>query len=157
MSGKRKAVKTTAAERQRKAWAEAWLENGGGCMVCGTQTTDFRGYSVHHLLPGRCGRSDEPCNWLVCCASCHDDLENRSKLPLSVALTVKLVRDWPSWDSHRLAALHGKRLPELQPIPKWIEERYLANMPTPFRPWRYDHLSSLALVNEWIRTYEIVR
>jgi hypothetical protein len=164
MAGKRNVQRDNDA---RKAWALSRLDQG--CMSCGMAFVDWRGLSVHHLFPGRCGRSDEPANYLLVCGPCHDVLEgrrvivNRLALPLlaearlGVGLTMKLVRNYEDWDRDACARLSGPRMPELEPIPSWIEDRYRQAKPVPYRPFTEEHLPLLEAVNLWIQTYEVTR
>ncbi len=163
MTGKRAAIRD---DESRKEWAETKALSG--CTVCGRPSACWRGWSVHHILPGRCGRSDEPTNWLFVCAICHDLLEKRQirnpktkavlqTIPLGLALTIKLVRNYEDWSSERLAILSGVRLPSLLAIPAWIENEYRRNHPDPFRPWRPEHKNIVESVNAWIDSYEISR
>lgn len=164
MSGKRNAIRDDGA---RKRWALDHLVSG--CQVCGTSSADFRGFSVHHLLGGNRGRSDEPTNYLLTCGACHDLCENKTvrhprtglvipPIPLGMALAIKLIRDYEGWDRERLRILSGERLPPLLPPHPWIEVVYGQNRPAPFRPWIDDaHTPILAAVNDWIDSYVIER
>lgn len=114
------------------------------CAACGA---DWNVRHVHHILGGRCGRSDEAANLLMLCASpCHDLAEGldvreyslRSfknpllpKLrPLGIQLSLKLrLGELSAQDLERLAALHGRTLPDLEPIPVWFVEQWKRNRP----------------------------
>lgn len=114
------------------------------CQACGA---DYRPLQVHHILGGRCGRSDEPCNLLrVCGHPCHllaeqldvpDDLfEQRSgrvllpKIFDGMALSMKLrVGELIEADLARLSVLNLGRPLDLLPIPEWFVDQFKRNRP----------------------------
>lgn len=162
MAGNRRAVKDPEG---RKTWTLSKLD--GGCQVCGTRNSDWRGFSTHHILGGNCGRSDEPANYLLCCSSCHDLCENRvtrdvrgmtiPTIPLGMALSLKLIRNHEDWNRERLRQLSGERLPELVPPHSWINVAYGVNCPNPYRPWCNEHIEIIDNINAWIDSYPILR
>lgn len=87
-----------------------WSRTKEYCMVCGVHWTqaDFRGLQVHHIANGA-GRSDEPCNWLKVCGTCHDRLHRliRPALSIADALRAKRLKDPESYDFARVMALKG--------------------------------------------------
>lgn len=100
--------------------------------------------SVHHII--RSGRSDEACNEAFICGRCHDlvhdgnirDPKTKELLPrltLGIQLTLKKIRDPENWNPDRLQELFGQALPDLLPIPDFLEREYRQNKPTPFLPW----------------------
>jgi hypothetical protein len=120
------------------------------CMFCGVSRRRapalYGGVpcAVHHII--RSGRSDEACNEAFICGRCHDlvhdgnirDKESGELLPrltLGIVLTLKRVREPESWDPDRLQALYGSTLPDLEPIPDFLEAEYRKNKPEPYRPW----------------------
>lgn len=118
------------------------------CAACGA---DWNVRHVHHILGGRCGRSDEAANLLMLCASpCHDLAEGldivysaevffggrrqRDLLPklrpLGIQLSLKLrLGELSAQDLERLAALHGRTLPDPEPIPAWFVDQFRKNRP----------------------------
>lgn len=127
------------------------------CAACGA---DYRVRHVHHILGGRCGRSDEDANLLMLCASpCHDLAEGldvvdeaddglirttsghvvgmsmfQRHLPklraLGIQLSLKLrLGELSAQDLERLAALHGRTLPDPEPIPAFFVEQWKRNRP----------------------------
>lgn len=149
----------------RREWALSRLDRG--CIVCGTLAPpDFRGFSVHHILGGNCGRSDEPANYALVDGVCHDLAEGRQirqygkvlpTISLGLMITIKMIRDHEDFSLSRLAELNRERLPHLEPIPDWIERHYKVNHPIPFRPWRPAHAEVVAKANAWIDGHEILR
>jgi hypothetical protein len=160
MAGKRNAIKEAAA---RKEWGQEHVS--GGCMICGIKKADWRGFTVHHIRPGRDGRSDEPCNYLLVCGLCHDLCEGLAKrdnatgllvptVPDGMQMTMKWLRDPDDWNLKRLAELSwGERLPLMEPPHSWINGTYQRNQPRLPRPWAEKYLEDLERLNEWIDTY----
>lgn len=85
------------------------------CQVCG-RAGDL---TQHHIIGGRGGRSDEPCNLLSCCwIPCHSAFADMS-INLPVVLTMKWrAGELTAADLERLAILHGRTLPDFAPIPE---------------------------------------
>jgi hypothetical protein len=91
---------------------------------------------THHLLGGKHGRSDEPCNYLRaherCHRLCHGELIRTKfgplpKLSLAMQLTLKRERDPESWNPVRLAELRAPwSLPRLEPAPEYFTGRWQA-------------------------------
>ena len=115
----------------------------GHCQACGVGPTglDFRGLSVHHIA--KPGRSDELCNLLVLCGTCHDLAEGHHVrvdpetaglppgpkillplLPPSVCVTIKAKRDPENHNLPRLLELWGRFSLDPEPIPEAIEDLY---------------------------------
>lgn len=110
----------------RKLWA---AQQERRCQVC-LGKADWRGFSVHHLIRGA-GRSDEDCNWILVCGSCHDrcpghDGSEYPKLTLGEMLTCKVLADPIEYDRPRLEALYGSPL-EVTPLPEWLLALRLKN------------------------------
>ena len=108
----------------------------GHCQACGAGNSDFRGLSVHHIA--KPGRSDEVCNLLVLCGTCHDLAEGHHVrvvgpdgkkvllplLPPSVCVTIKYMRDPANHDLGRLLELWGWASMDPEPIPEMIDAMY---------------------------------
>ena len=109
----------------------------GHCQACGSDgRADFRGLSVHHIA--KPGRSDELCNLLVLCGTCHDLAEGHHirvpgpdgkkvllpLLPPSVCVTIKAQRDPENHDLARLLELWGWASVDQEPVPEMIEDLY---------------------------------
>ncbi len=94
------------------------------CQVCGREGA----CTIHHIIGGRGGRSDEARNLLACCLRpCHLEWADHSK-NLGAVLSMKLRAgelDQEALD--RLQELHGKRLPDLAPIPERFAVSYERN------------------------------
>ena len=112
------------------------------CAACGRT----EGLTVHHIIGGRGGRSDEPCNLLCLCWNpCHllaEGLDVRNagplaackdlllpKITLAVALTMKLETDPEEYDEVRLTILHGRPLPQLFARPHFFLWNFRKNRP----------------------------
>ena len=115
----------------------------GHCQSCGAGPTqcDFRGLSVHHIA--KPGRSDELCNFLLLCGTCHDLAEGRNirvpstdpptprgekrllpLLPPAICCSLKKDRDPENWNLPRLLELWGWASLDLEPIPQEIQAMY---------------------------------
>lgn len=96
------------------------------CQVCGLAGE----LTQHHIIGGRGGRSDEPCNLMACCwVPCHSIFADMS-INLPVILTMKLrAGELTVEDLERLAILHGRTLPDLAPIPEESLVRFERNRP----------------------------
>lgn len=94
------------------------------CQVCGLDGV----HSLHHIIGGRGGRSDEPANLLMCCwETCHSQFADHSR-NLAIVLTMKLrAGELDEAARVRLKELHGRNLPDLAPIPADLEEAYRLN------------------------------
>lgn len=112
------------------------------CQICG----DTRDQTIHHILGGRCGRSDDHCNLLSCCwLPCHSIFADMSR-NLPVILTMKLrAGELTTADLERLKILDGTSL-ELAPIPEYMLVTFERNRPEVMLN------SAIALaVHEWSR------
>lgn len=113
-SKKSKAIKDKDAARE-------WALKQDCCVNCGTSN----GLSVHHIVGGRGGRSDEPCNFLCLCMPCHDLAEDRDVRGPDGRLLPKLTEGNCVWlkakynhrehDAERLQELKGCRLDDPEP------------------------------------------
>lgn len=94
------------------------------CQACGKPSE----ITIHHILGGRAGRSDEACNLLACCwEPCHREFADHTA-NLGVVLSMKLrAGELTQADLDRLQELNGKRLPDLAPIPAEYVESYERN------------------------------
>lgn len=98
-----------------------WNRANTECVHC--WTTD--NLTTHHIIGGRGGRSNEPCNLLRLCSSCHDLAEKRSVrgldgklLPVlteSNCLWLKKTFNPNEYDPERLQELKGCRLDDPEP------------------------------------------
>lgn len=129
------------------------------CQACG-RTFFWQQHTVHHMIGGRGGRADEPCNLLyLCWDPCHMLAEGLDvPLPAGNQNIVDVVGHWWSRDRFpdgmlpkftlgvqlnlkirageldeagiaRLTKLHGRRLPDLEPIPKFFVNLFRLNRP----------------------------
>lgn len=119
------------------AFSRQWRREHRWCMVCGREP-DVP--SVHHIIGGRGGRSDEAANFLLACwYPCHMVIEGHRisvngallpPLPLGVVLSMKARSgELSDADLARLQVLHGRRLPDLLPIPVEFDRAYRLNRP----------------------------
>lgn len=94
------------------------------CQCCGREP----GGSIHHIIGGRGGRSDEACNLLMACLRpCHLEFADHSR-NLGVVLSIKLrAGELGEADLARLTVLHGRRLPDLAEIPAYFTTQYDLN------------------------------
>ena len=144
--GRMKAVDDVPAVR-------AWRMKRDWCAACGRAFNEFHNPTVHHIIGGRGGRSDEPCNLLALCwEPCHmlaegldipdprdkfnvlvSSGESRSrllpKITLAVAIAMKARSDPDEVDLDRLAELNGKPLPDATEIPAFFNALFLHNRP----------------------------
>lgn len=114
------------------------------CQACGRDGPQTR----HHIIGGRGGRSDEPCNLLsLCWEPCHMLAEgldvqkpqhlrityHDTMLPkITLAIAISMKRRAGELDDiglARLAILHGRNLPDPAPIPDWFQEQFRRNRP----------------------------
>ena len=135
---RRKAVNDVHAVR-------AWRLKADWCAACGRTFNEFHSPTVHHILGGRCGRSDEPCNLLALCwEPCHmlaegydipfidyDRMQSRlmPKITLAIAIALKQRADPDEVDLDRLAELNGKPLPDAVEVPEFFNALFLNNRP----------------------------
>lgn len=112
------------------------------CQICG----DTGDQTIHHILGGRCGRSDEHPNLLACCwITCHSQFADHSA-NLPIILTMKLrAGELTAADLERLRELDGTSL-ELAPIPEKLLRQFEAN-----RPEVMMHSAIAQAVHEWSR------
>lgn len=100
----------------RRQWAVSQRQR---CQVC-LGRFDWRGWHCHHII--RFKRSDEPANWLLVCAVCHDkvhDAPNGQPLTVGHTLTCKQLAAPDEFDLARLEQLAGHPL-ECEPLPDWL-------------------------------------
>ena len=137
---RRKAVDDVPAVR-------AWRMKRDWCAACGRTFNEYHAATAHHILGGRAGRSDEPCNLLALCWSpCHQLAEQENirvsdvgygppgatylpKITLAVAIAMKRRADPDEVDLKRLAELNGKPLPDATEIPAFFNALFLHNRP----------------------------
>lgn len=95
------------------------------CQVCGEPGDQ----TIHHIIGGRGGRSDEHCNLLSCCwLPCHSQFADHS-INLPVILTMKLrAGELTEALVDRLGILDGTSL-ELAPIPENLLLAFERNRP----------------------------
>ncbi len=110
-----KSVATLAAFAKSNHW----------CQMCGKDGPA----TIHHIIGGRGGRSDEAVNLLYCCLRpCHLEFADHSR-NLGVVLSMKLrAGELDDAALERLTVLHGKRLPDLAEIPEYFTTRYEMNI-----------------------------
>lgn len=119
------------------------------CQACGRPESSSVALTIHHIIGGRGGRSDEFCNLLrVCWFPCHMLFEGHHVLrkdwitrgeghdpylPIMcymVAMAMKeRVGELTGEGYRRLEALHGKNFPEPVPIPEPFVELFRKNRP----------------------------
>lgn len=101
---------------------QEYAETHHHCALCGSES---RARQIHHIIGGRGGRSDERVNLLmVCFFPCHPFVDLASNL--GVVLYVKMLEgELDGVGMERLEVLHGKTLPEFEPIPEpfWSDYR----------------------------------
>ena len=135
---RRKAVDDVPAVR-------AWRLKANWCAACGRTFNEYHAATAHHIIGGRGGRSDEPCNLLALCWDpCHMlaegyDIHARGlilrdghylpKITLAVAIKMKQRADPDEVDLERLAELNGKPLPDAAEIPEFFNALFLHNRP----------------------------
>lgn len=121
---------------------EEWSSRHWYCQACGVHARDAEragpfGLSCHHII--KPGRSDEACNLLRLCQTCHDLAELRNvkrngillpKLPWPVCLTLKKTREAQEFNLARCLELMRHGPLELPPVPEEIEALFRKN-----RPW----------------------
>lgn len=114
------------------------------CQACGKDGDA----TIHHIIGGRGGRSDEACNLLyLCWEPCHMLAEGLDvphpdwgrwhyatrllpKLTLGIQLSMKFRADELTPETmDRLEHLHGRALPPMEPIPKLFIQLYRRNRP----------------------------
>lgn len=120
------------------------------CAACGLEEGTVAMH-LHHIVGGRGGRSDENCNLLkLCWSPCHDlaggldvpfvhydpasdQWKNgrlMPKLTLGIQLSLKArLGELSVADETRLTVLHGRCLPDREPIPAWFVEAFRRNRP----------------------------
>ena len=92
------------------------------CEVCQRRPTS----AAHHVVYRSQGGLDESCNLLATCLRCHAAIhtgDRRYNLTLAEVLTIK--RETGDWEPERLEWMRRfglKGLPDLKPIPKWVQE-----------------------------------
>lgn len=102
------------------------------CQCCG-KYGDFGVYgtlTIHHIIGGRGGRSDEPCNLFAACwIPCHSQFADMT-VNLPIVLTMKLrAGEMTVEDVERLETLNGCNLPDLAPIPEEMMIQFERNRP----------------------------
>lgn len=107
----------TLAEYHRTHWY---------CLACGR---DCEG-TVHHIIGGRGGRSDEfPNLFYACWFPCHSVFADMTK-NLGAVLAMKArAGELDAAGESRLEALNGKRLPEVRVIPEHFQTSWKMNRP----------------------------
>lgn len=96
------------------------------CSVCLNQNAAW--YEVHHIIKN--GRSDENCNYLLVCETCHRVIEGHRvwneylrayypSLKLANVLWCKAERAPGEHNPVRLQELHPQALPEMERLPDW--------------------------------------
>ena len=116
----------------------AFFEDHPYCAACGVPTGKAAfapdcggiGLSRHHII--RFKRSDEVCNLATLCSRDHNLAEGHQirceqtglvlpTLTLGMVLSIKSERFPDEYDADRLAVLYGRALPDLEPIPEFLE------------------------------------
>ncbi len=122
------------SKRAVEKWKESG-DHGDRCQVCHRTwaRSGWRGLSVHHIIHGSNGRSDEPCNMLLVCGRCHDmihDGQYRDEVTkellsaITLAMVLWIKSQTTEWDGERLTALYHRRLPECEPLAEYyLNER----------------------------------
>lgn len=84
-----------------------WASTKPWCYFCGT---NFH-VETHHIVGGSGKRSDEPCNFVRACESCHRRIHGteKPKIPLIHVLTTKQANDPQEYDFKRLQEIHGSK------------------------------------------------
>lgn len=121
------------------------------CQACGigaAMAAQLRwpGLSTHHIV--KQGRSDEPTVLLRLCQRDHDLAEGKTirvsgavypKLTIGICLALKFASEPHEFDPARLQRLRGSLLPELEPIPAFLEQewrRFRRTCDRRMLPWR---------------------
>ena len=115
------------------------------CAACGRRDS---GLTVAHIIGGRGSRSHEPPNLLVLCwIPCHSFLmdggdvawkeETRPRITFAVAIALKRrLGELNQAAIERLTLLHGRNLPDEEPVPEWFAKQWEANVhPDEFQQW----------------------
>jgi len=117
-------------------FVRAWRDRHFFCAACGRSGP----ITVHHIIGGRGGRSDEACNLLALCwEPCHllaegmDIIRGLPKITTGIALSMKQRVDPAEFDLERCQVLNGRQLLELEPIPAWAETLFRRNRPEFFQ------------------------
>lgn len=116
-----------------------WKQSRKRCYFCGKpKARCWPALDTMHIIGGHGGRSDEPTNLVAGCPQCHGASDGRvthdeqgkrmPPLSLGMILQVKMFKDHLEYDPDRLAELHGKALPELEPLPAYYVEEYRKHM-----------------------------
>ncbi len=111
----------------RERWAMEG-EHFDMCQVCfrPRERSDWRGLTVHHVIRGANGRSDEPCNLFLVCGRCHDmihdgqyrDEKTGELLPaITLGMVLWAKSQTGEWEPERLTQLYHRRLPDLEELP----------------------------------------
>jgi hypothetical protein len=123
-------------------WYKRWCLSHPYCHFCGVPAdkAEWPGLSTHHMVKPH--RSHESCVLIRACHRDHQLCEGQElqlphglqrPLSLGVVLSVKLFRDSDrpeDWNPDRLMAIRGQCLPDLEPIPAFLESEYRF-----WRPW----------------------
>lgn len=106
-------------EEARKEWARSKRQR---CQSCHGKPC-FLGLAVHHIV--RFGRSDEPCNLLLLCNTCHAKIHDNplgQRITLGMTLAIKWLEDEDELDIDRLQQLHGRGELLMDDLPVWLIE-----------------------------------
>lgn len=106
----------------RKTLAD-YARNHWFCACCGAEGER----TLHHIIGGRGGRSDEEVNLIsLCWKPCHEFADLASNLG-SVLAFKERAGELDDAGRERLAVLNGKSLPEDRTMPEWPLRLYAAN------------------------------
>ncbi len=122
----RKAITNPAA---REKWKETG-DHGDRCQVCNRpwERSGWRGLTIHHIIHGCGGRSDEPCNFLLACGRCHDmihdgqyrDEATKELLPtITLGMVLWIKSRTLVWKPRRLQELYFRKLPAWEILPAY--------------------------------------
>jgi len=117
-----------------------WAKRHDFCQACGLSieaaSLQIQGLTRHHMV--RTGRAHEGCNLLMLCHRDHDLAEGLTirergavlpKLTLGRCLTLKRYRELSEWNPDRLRELRLSNLPDLEPVPAFLEREFRSRVP----------------------------
>ena len=83
------------------------------CGLCGVRGDRWTALDLHHILGGRFGRKDHPANMLILCRPCHERMNGRQGVALSLGAKARMG-ELDLGALNAIIASHGTtyRLPE---------------------------------------------